>query len=922
MKPLKLTICAFGPYPNKVTVDFTKLGKSGLYLITGNTGAGKTTIFDAITFALFGEPSGDNRKSDMLRSKYAADDVPTYVELEFLYKDKTYTVIRNPEYKRKKLRGDGFTAKAADAQLIFSDGRKPVTKIKDVNEAVKDITGLDRSKFTRIAMIAQGDFLKLLFADTEERSRIFRDIFRTEPYRKLQELLKEKTSEYKRECYNSENNILHFFESCQYNGSEKERFEEIKSSKNTGFSLEMLDFLKEQNEADGNFLETADAQILDIEKNIENINRLLGQAELYKRTQERITMLDSELLDLGKKLQSSQELLKEAETRLPQAESLGDTIRAETDKLPLYKELDLLESRKKEAESVYLSAEQKFKSAEKAEEKFSRGLKEAKDVIDRLGEPELQAERLKNKKSDLMQRKGQTEEIFSLMPNVKRLRDEYNKKIEEYGKSRAEYEEKRLAYEQQERDFFDQQAGFLAAKLKENSPCPVCGSLFHPKPAKVSQETLSREQLEREKTELENYRNDVLSMLTEANSVKSSFEAARDNIYLKMEAFTGEKDQKKSVEMIKAEDESLKREIARLEQQIKKEEKNSKIKEKAQKDLPVFEEALKKATEEKHLCEVKIAGVREEIKNLKKEISEKGERLTLKSEDEAKQHIEVLRKQRDAVIKYHETVLKDNQEYKNRFEEKKASCDTLKGQLESMRSLDIEGLAVEKQKLLNKKEELQKEQKAYSLRLASNKTAAENIKSYMSQLEEREKKYQMVKLLSDTASGNLAGKDRVSIETFIQMTYFDRIINRANVRLMKMSYGQYELVRKTEGEKGRAQSGLELDVIDHYNGTERSVKSLSGGEAFKASLSLALGMSDEIQSVSGGIQVDSMFIDEGFGSLDDESLNQAIGVLQELTAGNKPVGIISHVAELKERIDCQIVVTKEKNYGSKVEIKI
>ena len=303
-------------------------------------------------------------------------------------------------------------------------------------------------------------------------------------------------------------------------------------------------------------------------------------------------------------------------------------------------------------------------------------------------------------------------------------------------------------------------------------------------------------------------------------------------------------------------------------------------------------------------------------------MNDKKEKLTFKSENEANLHIEKLQKQKDGITFAHEKAFKEYQEFKNKLDEKKSSHATLKNQLENMASFDFTELGNKKSELLKEKEEIQKHQKEYNLRLSSNKTAVDNIKKYTGELEKSEKKYQMVKLLSDTASGNLSGKDRISIETFIQMTYFDRVINRANVRLMRMSYGQYELVRRTEKDKGKGQAGLELDVIDHYNGTRRSVKSLSGGEAFKASLSLALGMSDEIQSSSGGIQVDSMFIDEGFGSLDDESLNQAIGVLQELTAGNKPVGIISHVSELKERIDRQIVVTKQKNYGSKVEIKI
>ncbi|WP_158096209.1 AAA family ATPase [Anaeromassilibacillus sp. An172] len=922
MKPLKLTISAFGPYPNKVVVDFTKLGSSGLYLITGNTGAGKTTIFDAITFALFGEPSGDNRKSDMLRSKYADENVKTYVELEFSYKDKIYTVKRNPEYKRKKLKGDGFTKETADAELTFSDGRTTVTKIKEVNEAIKEITGLDRGKFTRIVMIAQGDFLKLLFADTEERSKIFRDIFRTEPYRKLQERLKENVSESKRDCEDTQKNILRFVESGQYYGENKERFEEIRKSKNAVYSNEVLEFFKSQMDADEIFLKESEEKISSTEKELEKINQNLGQAELYKKTQEQINLTKREIESFEMKVQKSEAELKDAESKLPLSETLTENIREEKEKLPLYKELDELESKRKKSAERADFIEKNYQNAEKSERTFSEKLKEAKDICEKLGDAEVQVEKLKNKKSDLMQRKGQTDEIISLMPNVRKLNEDYKRLAVKYEKEKTDYETKKAVYEQQERNFFDEQAGFLAKNLKDNCPCPVCGSLSHPNPAKVSKETVSREQLEKEKSQVEKYRNTVLDTLTLLNQAKSTFEIARDNIYSKMEEFTGEKDRKKAVEIINSESEKLSEEIKSLDLQIKKEEQNGRIKEKAQKDIPIFESSLNKAIEEKHRSEIELARINEEIKNLEKELKEKKEKLTFKSENDAKLHIEKLQKQKDDITSAHEKAFKEYQEFKNKLDEKKASHSTLKNQLENMASFDFAELNSKKSELLKEKEELQKHQKEYNLRLSSNKTAVDNIKKYTVELEKSEKKYQMVKLLSDTASGNLSGKDRISIETFIQMTYFDRVINRANVRLMRMSYGQYELVRRTESDKGRAQSGLELDVIDHYNGTKRSVKSLSGGEAFKASLSLALGMSDEIQSSSGGIQVDSMFIDEGFGSLDDESLNQAIGVLQELTAGNKPVGIISHVSELKERIDRQIVVTKQKNYGSKVEIKI
>lgn len=922
MKPLKLTISAFGPYPDKVVVDFTKLGDSGMYLITGNTGAGKTTIFDAITFALFGEPSGDNRKADMLRSKYASDNVPTYVELEFLYKDKVYTVKRNPEYKRKKLRGEGFTIENADAQLIFSDGKAPVTKTKEVNEAIKEITGFDRGKFTRIVMIAQGDFLKLLFAGTEERSKIFRDIFRTEPYRKLQESLKEQVSGSKRDCEETQKNILHFVESGQYDGENRERYEEIKRSRNTAYSTEIQEFLKNQIDNDQRLLKESEQKVSEIEKNVEEINRCLGQAELYKKTQEQIEITKKAIKDFEIKFQTSEIALNEAEKNIPVSETLSEDIRKENEKLPLYRELDELQNEKNEKEKEACLIKRKSKAAEDSELKFSDKLKEAKEIYEKFGAAEVQTEKLKNKKSDLMQKKGQIDEIFALMPNVKKLGDDYKKSVASYEKERKDYEKKKGVYELHESDFFDQQAGFLAKNLKENVPCPVCGSLSHPNPAKVSKETVSREQLDVEKAELENKRNCVLEILTAVNKIKSNYEAAKDNIYGKLENFTGEKDNKKSVEIIKGEREKLNLEIASLDLKMREEENNRKKKEKAQKDIPVFEESLKKSSDEKHRCEIELAKINEWVKNTEKELNDKKEKLTFKSENEARLNIEKLMKQKENITSAYDKAVKEHQECKNKLDEKKASLSTLQDQLKNINSFDFLKLEKEKSNLLNEKEDLQRSQKIYNLRLSTNKTAVDNIKKYSAELEKREKKYQMVKLLSDTASGNLSGKDRISIETFIQMTYFDRVINRANVRLMRMSYGQYELVRRTESDKGRAQSGLELDVIDHYNGTERSVKSLSGGEAFKASLSLALGMSDEIQSTSGGIQVDSMFIDEGFGSLDDESLNQAIGVLQELTAGNKPVGIISHVSELKERIDRQIVVTKQKNYGSKVEIKI
>lgn len=921
MKPLKLTMSAFGPYPNKVEVDFTKLGNGGLYLITGNTGAGKTTIFDAITFALFGEPSGDNRKPDMLRSKYASEQTTTYVDFEFLYKDKVYRIKRKPEYKRKKLRGEGFTTETAEAELVFSDERNPVTKVKDVNEAIKEITGLDRGKFTRIVMIAQGDFLKLLFADTDERSRIFRDIFRTEPYRRLQDSIKEHASECKRDCEETKKNILRFIDSVQYNGENYEKLEEMKRSQNPAYAHKVLSFLEYQTSFDTELLNSTEKKISDIEAETGEINRLLGQAELYSETCRQIDIEKDGIKSLEEQLIERKKDLQTAEEQLPLSETIGEDIRTEGERLPLYSQLDRLDLNKKQALERKELAEKGSQAEEKKEKELENRLKKAKEIYEKLGSSEIQTERLKRDRYELQQRKDKLDDIVLLMPEVRSLRDRCKSAKAKYEKEYQQYQKDKAITEGKELVFLDQQAGLLAANLKEGCPCPVCGSLSHPNPAKVSKETVSREELNREKEKLNRQWNCVVDLLTLKNQLTSDYSSAKDNIYKKMEAFTGEKDPKKSYELILKEETNIKLQLKDIDSRIKEGENNAQIKAKSQRDIPIYEEKMKKALSEKHRLQLELAGILEELKSLEKELKEKREKLTFKSEKEAQTNIEKLKNQRENILNIYESSKKAFDDCVSSLENKKAAYAALEKQLENMKSPELSELEEKKKSLMLEKSELEQTRKLCNLRLSSNKNVQDNIIKYSEELHTREKKYQMVKLLSDTACGNLSGKERISIETFIQMTYFDRIINRANVRLMRMSSGQYELVRRTENEKGRGQKGLELDVIDHYNGTNRSVKSLSGGEAFKASLSLALGMSDEIQSSAGGIQVDSMFIDEGFGSLDDESLNQAINVLQELTAGNKPVGIISHVAELKERIDSQIVVTKEKNCGSRIDIK-
>lgn len=1217
MRPLKLTLSAFGPYAAKTEIPLDELGQSGLYLITGDTGAGKTTLFDAITFALYGDASGKNRNPSMLRSKYADSRTDTYVELVFSCGGKTYTVRRNPAYERPAKRGGGTVTQMADALLSFPDGRV-VTKVRDVNSAVREILGIDREQFSQIAMIAQGDFQRLLLAETKDRQTIFRELFKTGCYWEFQERLKDASGELKGKCAEARASVGQYVRGIQcpvedvlYSDLEKvkdgtlpmsdakslvekliaqdERTEEeeqrkaaeaeahlgeIQTALNQAAEQEkrktalsaaqktldkklpelnaaresmeveqsrqgeagrlaseaavlrerLPDYEKRDTlqaeaatlsvrlseteaaqetdkaslETERNALKEAQKERSQLEDAGERKARLAGarkQAETEKETWENrhrsileYCGLLRQQTEAGEQLKALEASLTEEQARIPESERLGEEIAAIDAELSRYDGkaqcvASLAETREKlsEAKEAHRRMEETVTAAREAlniQREEAQTLSDSGERLARLSHQLEGAENTRDSLLDLLDRLKRYEELSSLA----------EEKRTAYLVTVQAYEAKKAVSDEKERAFLDEQAGILAEeRLTEGEPCPVCGSLSHPSPARKSEKAPTEAQLKKAKRETEAALSKAREASLEAGQADTKaeenrkelesripvllgdyhFEGAEEETALRLEQVNEEIRQcgeeiQRAEEAVKRKSElderipPMEEELEALRDDIQKKEQDiasmtSSVAELAR-QLEEYESSLRYddrqsaefAREEKDACrsalkaaleaaesacthgrevctslDGRIRQMRESLEStvdrnqpleldnpektktvsgleqpeaaaqdaercvnaavekidaLDQSIRQEEIRLARKEEldrlipdrksavteletaiQQRGQEISSLRTKSEstekrleelsAVLEYESSLAAQEQiaekdkeisiihkaldDAKERYIACKEETDSLAGQIRQLQeqvdgaeTQDQTELLAEKDEWTARRTQLTEVQKKLHARLSANRIALQNIRESSENLEELEKRYTWVRALSNTANGNITGKERIMLETFVQMTYFDRILHRANTRLMVMSGGQYELLRRKAADNLRSQSGLELDVMDHYNGTIRPVGSLSGGESFQASLSLALGLSEEVQSSAGGVRLDTMFVDEGFGSLDEEALRKAVRALMRLTEGNRLVGIISHVPELKEKIDKQVIVTKERTGGSRVSVSV
>lgn len=918
MRPIKLTMSAFGPYAGRTTLELCKLGERGLYLITGDTGAGKTSIFDAIVFALYGSASGENREVSMLRSKYADGDTPTEVELTFLYGGKEYTVRRNPEYERPK-KGGGTTVKKAAAELYYPDG-SVITKLREVNAAIEEIIGVGKEQFAGIAMLAQGEFLKLLFAPTVERKRIFQRIFRTQGFYKLQEKLKSEASVLSREYEAASAGFRQYLEGII---CEDESLSEVAEAAKRGELSpdESLDVINKLIDADTALAESLRLEGEGTERELEAVSAVIAAYrarekafESKKNLEGELNMAMSELPELEEKLAS----MKEKRPEIEECKKESALILAE---IPEYKELD---SKNEEKNALIRTLDLDEGERERIKTKESEikvNLDKLRADINALADVDKKRLEKGMLYKTEKERLAEIDKLYNDAIALSSLEEELLACQERYKDAFSGAESLGEEYKLYLKRYLGAQAGILAESLTDGEPCPVCGSTSHPHKAKMAEGSPTEAELNAKKEKYDLALRAATAESEEAAKLKGGRDekkAAISDAFLKLAREDAALSIEKIADMKNAAKDALDildAEIQRLDSDVEEKKRGEEKTGEYEKNRAELSEKLMEIEKEIAKKNARLAEVNDRIESLRKN-------LKFSSKEEATLEAAALviraEKMQLDVDGAEEAV---NQK-KTKISEIRSAILEAEKILSKNEEIDIEEKTRRQKLLKENKEKVNDMQRKVDIRLANNKKSLEGATKNKKEIGKISDRWSWVKSLSDTANGTLSGKEKIMLETYVQMTYFERIIARANIQLLVMTGGQYELRHRREADNFRAQSGLELDVIDHYNGSERSVKSLSGGESFKAALSLALGLSEEIQSSSGGIKLDTMFVDEGFGSLDEESLQQAIRALKSLSDGNRLVGIISHVGELKERIDKQIVVTKNKCGGSVPKIVI
>lgn len=1039
MKPIYLEWSAFGPFANKVVLDIGKMVSEGVFLVHGATGAGKTTIFDAISFALFGNASGEYRQVDSFRSDFAKDDVKTYVMLEFSHDGNNYKVERSPAYRRPKQRGEGYTDSKAEAVLCMPDGNK-IIGYQMVTEKIEEILSLDWKQFKQISMIAQGEFLKLLTVESKERGEIFRKVFHTKNLERIGKQLKEQLLTMKRNCEEVERSLIQYYHSIEYS-SENEyaiTLENLLQKKETVLMAEVPTILSDLIQIDKREQKVCEEQMMQLEQRLIQLQLKEAKQQQLREKRKEWDCLEKQLPNMLSLQQKKEEgenrlfLARKADTFVRSPWELYQRAKKETDELLAFIEekKEKVDELKKQEEQIVLFY-QKAQADKVAMEQLFVRIEQVKIEQKRLQEKEEQEQHYKKKEEELVglqeqlnqqqrvleqkeEQLAQCKKAKELLAEIvqkgrdlehkekelkqeieqlkiwanhfktyEELQNSYQALVEEITKRLEKQQKAVIELQKLEAIYTCEQAGILALELKKGYPCPVCGSLYHPKPAKVSYFVPKREELEEKRAEYEYSRKRIEELGQEAASKKSAFEFLLKQMDLPKDI---------SMQQLMLEREELetlrKKELSEVEEQInalvKQQEEAIKTKEEERiveaqltKELLLLkklQETYQKRNIEKETLLHTIQRMEQEItyktmfeveqalkdleleqKCKKQEIylaeqnyqdwntknqSEEAvleqlleQKLTyLQKEQRAKQEYEkgLFLANFDSEEEYKQALLSKEEQFELEKEIQKIERDWLhykerrsflEQELKKEEIKDNEVVSNEIQLLLKEKEKQKEQHTQQVARLQHNEKLLEQIRVQIKKQEQLQKQYSEVAILSQVANGELAGKEKLPFEQYVQAFYLEQVLIEANLRLKRMSGGRYVLLRKQEAENKRSITGLDLEVMDYFTGKARNIKSLSGGESFKAALALALGLSDVIQKYAGGIKVETMFIDEGFGSLDKDSLEQAISILKDLATGNRMVGIISHVEELKECIEKKIVVKKSIS-GSTIEMQM
>ena len=1070
MRPLKLKMQAFGSYGRETVIDFTK-PEQNLFLITGDTGAGKTTIFDAIVFALYGEASSTSNKKEgvVLQSQYAELNIEPYVEMEFMEGEERYTVRRVPRHlktvTRGAAKGKGTREITGSVTLFMPDGTEYPSK--ETNAKLQEITGLTKSQFMQVAMIAQGEFMELLRAKSDDKKKIFRKLFNTEMYEQIVNELGNRKRNMEREiavirtrCQSETARIKFFGDKAEEkNPGDDEislcekRLEELKKRVSDGEIVVM----PELTEVLERYLVILDNQLKKAQKLYEDAAEIRDKKrDIYieaqqlqslfiqrKQTEEELEEYRKQSFEMENKEKLAGSVSDAWEIKTfydfwkagqEDAERVRTAFETQTERLPglMEEEEGMIQEeqkKQKELETVQEEYTRTLEKAEKAIQLFGQ-IKETKKKMD-MGKELLEKARIKeeadkkafevleNREKALRDRseqladagekltvcQSQMKEINGMTADLKALssiykeQKTYEKKIEElkekYKEARASYEKKHGEYEKKRQNFLDAQAGFLASELMEGMPCPVCGSIEHPRPCVMKKEhseftregmDLLEKETEKLRAEQENLSAEVKSNTDLRDVKKQDFDESfnrlknrmRENIPALPEEFSPGQGQELIRQWMKeVQENGIKyqrdwEELQSVQKQMKdlEEEKPA-----VRKQMEISAEQVREARIAYESAKAEFQSYsfssdfesEEAAKKAEAEAARKKERFTedYNTARAAREKAGTERSNTETLIKKYRAELptaeaeeeKRKKNYESMAEGKemaesqwKSLTDIYEKQMTEQLRKEVQVFREGKKAAEGKAQSLtaaignrkppvmadiQKETEDAEHRLKSAESLRDQIRSVYKDnkeadhilspmLQERQKlveEHGRIDHLYRLVSGNVSGS-RMDLETYVQRYYLEKILYAANRRFRDMSAGQFELRMYNLEKAGEGKNrGLDLMVYSAVTGKEREVRTLSGGESFMAALALALGMADQIQESSAAINLDMMFIDEGFGSLDEHSRNQAVKVLLEMAEGSKLIGIISHVTELKQEIEDQLIVIKDES-GSHVKWQI
>ncbi|MDE6785159.1 MAG: SMC family ATPase, partial [Ruminococcus sp.] len=848
MRPLKLVMSAFGPYAGRVEIDMEKLGESGLYLITGDTGSGKTTIFDAVSYVLYGEASGQNRSNSMLRSKYADSHTLTEVQLDFEYRGEVYKIKRNLK---------------PNAELIYpSKGDtvpRSVTGVTNVTKAVGNLLGINKDQFSQIVMIAQGDFMRLLFESASKRKDTFRKLFKTEKYERLQKRLSEESSSAKQNYKISSESIEQYISgiSCD---SENKLYERVQMAKQRAIpDTEIIRLLEELLTEDENISGSLDELFNKTQEELDAVKKLITQFEQKQKLAEelhRIEEIFNENIPVLAELESK---LKKQSERQTEIESIDREIILTDSEFENY---DKLENKQKKFQELQKKLEYIRKCIEKSETEtadISENIQKLSIERENLDDAGQQKEKLLHELESVKSGIDVLEELKSDVERFRKLSKQLENAQADYLKSSARTEQLRITYNNKYKAFLDGQAGILASSLETGKKCPVCGSTEHPEPAICSENVPSEAELKKIKSELETAENKMQELSEKAGKLKTQAGIVEEKVKETAIEILSEYNISNITGKINEKYSECERKVSELETRIRTEEKRIARKQKLAFDIPELQKKFQDKSAELNGLKRDSVSIEIMSNELSAEIDSLKASLKFESRKKASEYKQMLIDKKTDIKESMDRARNAYHDCEKRQTELNGKIEQLRVQLTDSEDIDIASRKEDDKNLTEKRSKIMNQQKEVHSRIKINSNILKNLRLELDNYIRLAERYKLLKDLSDTANGTINGVDKITFEVYVQMSYFERVIKRANSRLIVMTNGQYELKRREVSDNKSAKSGLELNVIDYYNGTERDVRTLSGGETFMASLSLALGLSEEIQCSAGGIQLDTMF---------------------------------------------------------------